>query len=265
MMKKGNRILLGITAAIAALGIGIIVGGTLVAGPTHSEVEEPNKTTVVVPDIPAKALASQRILLVATPAATRDVVNSVQKNISRAAGVVSGVITLTPKFSDPSSDLALGTLITETLPAGIKLPTDRDQNSGRLAGVVLSGLVEKPSNPAGDTVRSEFLDRMVRAGFFAKDSYFGAADAAIIITGSDSRGKVPQSELGRRGRTIAKLGKGLAESKTPTVIAGPGKCLSYPSPETSARDQKVRKLVAVEFVDNEAGQAQVVLTLSKVL
>lgn len=264
-MKKGNRILLGITAAIAALGIGIIVGGTLVAGPNNTETVENNKPAVAAPEIPAKALASQRVLLVATPAANRNVVNKVQKNISRAAGVVSGVITLTPKFSDPTSDLELGTLITETLPAGIKLPTDRDQNSGRLTGVVLSGLAQKPSNPAGDTVRSEFLDRMSRAGFFAKDSYFGAADAAIIITGSDSEGKVPQSESGRRGLTIAKLGKGLAESKTPTVIAGPGKCLSYPSPEISARNQKVKKLVAVEFVDNEVGQAQTILKLAEVL
>ncbi|MFY9189830.1 MAG: copper transporter [Lawsonella sp.] len=264
-MKKGNRILLGITAAIAALGIGIVVGGTLVSVPTTSDAPETTETKVVVPEIPAKALASKRIMLVATPAANRDVVNKVQKNISRAAGVISGVITLTPKFSDPASDLELGTLITETLPAGITLPTDRDQNSGRLAGVVLSGLAEKPSNPKGDTVRSEFLDRMVRAGFFAKDSYFGAADAAILITGSDSQGKVPPSETGRKGTTLAKLGKGLAESGTPTVVAGPGQCLSYPSPALSARDMKIKKLRAVEFVDNEAGQAQAVVTLSQIL
>ena len=106
-MKKGNRILLGITAAIAALGIGIVVGGTLVSVPTTSDAPETTETKVVVPEIPAKALASKRIMLVATPAANRDVVNKVQKNISRAAGVISGVITLTPKFADPASDLEL--------------------------------------------------------------------------------------------------------------------------------------------------------------
>lgn len=262
-MKKGNRIVLGITAALAALGIGIIVGGTLVATPgstPNATVQE--EVVEKVPAVPANALASKRVLVIATPAANRITMSKVQQRIGRAAGVVSGVITLTPKFSETNADLELGTLITETLPAGIKLPTDRDQNAGRLTGVVLSGLVHKPSNPAGDTVRSEFLDRMVRAGFFAQDSYYGAADVAVLITGSDANGKIPASESGKKAITLAKLAKGLAERDTRTVVAGPGNCFDYPGPVSIAQEQKIDELRVVQRVNQEAGQAKVILQLA---
>ena len=69
-MKKGNGIALTIAAVFAALGIGIITGGTLVSS-DNSTSTTATQTEDVVPDVPVRALANRKVLIIATPAANR--------------------------------------------------------------------------------------------------------------------------------------------------------------------------------------------------
>ena len=66
-MKKGNGIALTIAAVFAALGIGIITGGTLVSS-DNSTSTTATQTEDVVPDVPVRALANRKVLIIATPA-----------------------------------------------------------------------------------------------------------------------------------------------------------------------------------------------------
>ena len=65
-MKKGNGIALTIAAVFAALGIGIITGGTLVSS-DNSTSTTATQTEDVVPDVPVRALANRKVLIIATP------------------------------------------------------------------------------------------------------------------------------------------------------------------------------------------------------
>lgn len=263
MMKKGNGIALSIAAVCIALGVGIITGGTLVApqGP------QPSTTTHVaeeaVPEVPARALAGRKVLIIATPAANRDTVAAIQKQVTAAAGRVTGLITLTPKFATTENDAELSTLITNALPQGVELPTDRDQNSGRLTGSIVGSLAHKPDNPVGDEARSAFMDRFVANGFVTQDSFLGEANSAILISGGSANGAAPNSEDGARGVTIAKVGQGLAERKVPTVVAGAAGSEQVNGPLAAARTLTVKGLATVTNANKKSGQANIVLRVAE--
>ena len=122
-MKKGNGIALTIAAVFAALGIGIITGGTLVSS-DNSTSTTATQTEDVVPDVPVRALANRKVLIIATPAANRETIAQIQKQVTSAAGRLTGFITLTPKFAATENDAELSTLVTNALPKGVELPTD---------------------------------------------------------------------------------------------------------------------------------------------
>ena len=80
-MKKGNGIALTIAAVFAALGIGIITGGTLVSS-DNSTSTTATQTEDVVPDVPVRALANRKVLIIATPAANRETIAQIQKQVT---------------------------------------------------------------------------------------------------------------------------------------------------------------------------------------
>ena len=80
-MKKGNGIALTIAAVFAALGIGIITGGTLVSS-DNSTSTTATQTEDVVPDVPVRALANRKVLIIATPEANRETIAQIQKQVT---------------------------------------------------------------------------------------------------------------------------------------------------------------------------------------
>lgn len=262
-MKKGNGIALSIAAVCIALGAGIITGGTLVSPQGPQAGTSTQVTEEVVPDVPARALAGRRVLIIATPAANRDTVSHIQKQVTGVAGRVTGLITLTPKFAATENDVELSTLISNALPKEVELPTDRDQNSGRLTGSILGSLADKPDNPVGDEARSAFMDRLAANGFVTQDSFLGEANAAILITGGSTNGPAPHSEDGARGVTIAKVGQGLAERNIPTVVAGVTGAERANGPLAAARALNLQGVSTVTSVNKKSGQANTVVRLAE--
>ena len=259
-MKKGNGIALTIAAVFAALGIGIITGGTLVSS-DNSTSTTATQTEDVVPDVPVRALANRKVLIIATPAANRETIAQIQKQVTSAAGRLTGFITLTPKFAATENDAELSTLVTNALPKGVELPTDRDQNSGRLTGSILGSLSVQADTPTVDAARSTFMDRLAANGFVTPDSFLGEADCAILVSGGANNRSAPNSEDGVRGITIAKIAEGLAQRKVATVVTGATGAEHVNGPLTAAKTFTTKKLAVVGKADKKSGQANIVLRL----
>ena len=258
-MKKGNGIALTIAAVFAALGIGIITGGTLVSS-DNSTSTTATQTEDVVPDVPVRALANRKVLIIATPAANRETIAQIQKQVT-SAGRLTGFITLTPKFAATENDAELSTLVTNALPKGVELPTDRDQNSGRLTGSILGSLSVQADTPTVDAARSTFMDRLAANGFVTPDSFLGKADCAILVSGGANNSSAPNSEDGVRGITIAKIAEGLAQRKVATVVTGATGAEHVNGPLTAAKTFTTKKLAVVGKADKKSGQANIVLRL----
>ena len=181
--------------------------------------------------------------------------------MTSAAGRLTGFITLTPKFAATENDAELSTLVTNALPKGVELPTDRDQNSGRLTGSILGSLSVQADTPTVDAARSTFMDRLAANGFVTPDSFLGKADCAILVSGGANNSSAPNSEDGVRGITIAKIAEGLAQRKVATVVTGATGAEHVNGPLTAAKTFTTKKLAVVGKADKKSGQANIVLRL----
>jgi hypothetical protein len=155
--------LVSIVAVFLALALGIVVGTTALNGPItkdlRSQVNDAKKqrdalaaqvkqlqgqmddagqfASTYGAQLVAGALSGKNVVEIDLPGATSDMADGLAQQISAAGGKVSGRVTITKAYLDPSHGTGIDSLATGPAhPAGLSLPTTSD--AGQLGAALLA-------------------------------------------------------------------------------------------------------------------------------
>ncbi len=223
-----------------------------------------------------QALAGKAVVIFRTPDAKDDDVAAVTRIAGQAGGTVTGTVSLTQEFVEANSAEKLRTVVNSSvLPAGTQLSTklvDQGSQAGDLLGIALLSNanaaapaapavpgVAAPTVPAvpaavpaavpgvSDTQRATVLAALRDTGFitYQPADHFGAANAAIVITG----GGLPQ-DAGNQGVSVARFAAALAPRGSGTLLAG--------------RDGSATGNAAVAVTRADGGMASTITTVDNV-
>ena len=209
------------------------------------------------------ALAGKTVVLFRTPDASNDDVAAVSKIIGQAGGSVTGTVSLTHEFVEANSGEKLRTVVNSSiLPAGAQLSTklvDQGSQAGDLLGIALM-INSNPQVPVvDDTQRDTVLGALRETGFITyQPDHFGAANAAIVITG----GGLP-ADAGNQGSTVARFAAALVPHGSGAVLAGrDGSANGSAAVAVTRADGGMSGAVStVDDVDVEPGRITAILAL----
>jgi hypothetical protein len=280
--------LVSLIAVFLAVALGIVVGTTQLNGPILDDLEnqvsalEQDKRgledstrslqgeldtsdqfeTAVAPALVGGTLAGSNVLLiVANEDVDSDDVEEVGAMIVQAGGTIAGQVSLTPEFSDPSSESSIQSYVTGSgKPAGITLPEVDD--AGQLLGSLLAQvLLVPPGGTAPDTAATaSVLAGLSSLEVLRTDSdSVTPANYAVVLTSGEFTG----DQADERNATLIELVTALDAGSSGVVVAGDA---------TAARDDGLIGTIrddpavaaAVSTVDNVgtvAGRISVVLAL----
>ncbi|OBF85348.1 channel-forming protein [Mycobacterium sp. 852002-51163_SCH5372311] len=214
------------------------------------------------------ALAGKSIVLFRTPDARDDDIAAVSRNVTQAGGTVVGTVSLTQEFVEANSAEKLLTVVNSSiLPAGTQLSTklvDQGSQAGDLLGIALL-INANPSAPAIDeTQRATVLAALRDTGFitYQPSDHFGAANAAIVITG----GGLP-ADAGNQGASVARFAAALAPHGSGTLLAGrDGSATGTAAVAVTRADGGMAGTIStVDDVDSEAGRITAILGLHELI
>jgi Copper transport outer membrane protein, MctB len=213
------------------------------------------------------ALAGRAVVLFRTPDAKDDDIAAVSKIVAQAGGTVTGTVSLTQEFVEANSAEKLRTVVNSSiLPAGAELSTkllDQGSQAGDLLGIALLINVN-PAVPAvpevQETQRATVLAALRDTGFitYQPTEHFGAANAAIVITGA---GLPP--DAGNQGASVARFATALAPHGSGTVLAGrDGSAAGTAAVAVARADGGMASTIStVDNVDSEPGRITAILGL----
>jgi hypothetical protein len=282
--------LVSLIAVFLAVALGIIIGTTALNEPILTDIEdqvsdlEQDKRSLedqtqalqaqvdaaqafdaaVAPALVEGTLTDASVLLVVTnEEIAPETVESVSALVGEAGGTLAGQITLSPAYSDPSTEAALQGYVTGGgLPSGVQLPEADD--AGQLVGALLAQvLMIPPGGPAPDTAGiSSVLAGLSALDVLSQDSdSVVPADYAIVL----ASGAFTGDDAAERTGTLVDLVTSLDAAGSGAVVAGDASSAAETGlvgviradPELSA---------AVSTVDNvgvTAGQVSAVLALGQ--
>ncbi len=280
--------LVSLIAVFLAIALGIVIGTTQLNGPILDRLEtqvdalEQDKRaledstrtlqsdlddsdefeTALAPALVDGALADTGVLLVVASAKVdADDVEEVSALITQAGGNVTGQISLTPAYTDPSSESSLLSYATGSgLPAGITLPDVDD--AGQLIGSLLAQvLMVPPGGVAPDTVAtSSVLAGLPALEVLTTDSEsVSPANIALVLTAGEFTGV----QADERNETLIELLTALDAAGSGVVVAGDAAAAREDGLIGAVRDD-VGTSAAVSTVDNigsAAGRISTVLAL----
>lgn len=237
--------LVSLIAVFLAVALGIVIGTTQLNGPILDDLEsqvdalERDKrsledrtqalegqldtteefTDVVAPALVEGTLTGRSVLLVvANDGVAAEDVEQVGSLVARAGGTVAGQISLTPAFSDPSSEASLQSYVTGSgLPAGVTLPEVDD--AGQLVGALLAQvLLVPPGGTAPDpAATSSVLAGLPALEVLSTDSdSVTPADFAVVLTAGEFTG----GQADERNNTLIELLTALDARGSGVVVAG---------------------------------------------
>jgi hypothetical protein len=280
--------LVSLIAVFLAVALGIVIGTTQLNGPILDDLEsqvdalEEDKRsledqtrtlqgevdtsdefeTAVAPALVQGALAGSSVLLVKANEDVEDeTVEEVSALIAEAGGTVSGQITLTPAYTDPSSETSLLSYATGSgLPAGITLPEAED--AGQLIGSLLAQVLMVP---AGGAAPDTAATSSVLAGLPALDVLRTDSDSvtpanyALVLTAGEFQGE----QAAERNATLIELITALDAGGSGAVVAGDAAAAREDGLIGAVRsDPEVSSSVStVDNVGSPAGQISTVLAL----
>lgn len=161
---------------------------------------------------------SSVLLVVADEDVDTETVEEVGDLIRQAGGTVAGQITLTPEFSDPSSESSLQSYATGSgLPAGITLPEVDD--AGQLVGSLLAQVLMIP--PGGvepdSAATSSVLAGLPALEVLRTDSEsVTPANYAVVLTD----GELTDDQAEDRNANLVELVEALDQAGSGVVVAG---------------------------------------------
>lgn len=280
--------LVSLIAVFLAIALGIVVGTTQLNGPILDRLErqvdslEQDKRsledetrslqgeldtsdefeTALAPALVEGALTDRSVLLVVTSEEVdSDDVEEVSALITEAGGSIAGQVSLTPAYTDPSSESSLSSYATGSgLPAGISLPEGDD--AGQLVGSLLAQvLVVPPGGTAPDTAAtSSVLAGLTSLEVLTTDSEsVSPANYALVLTAGEFTGE----QAAERNETLVELVTALDAGGSGAVVAGDAASARENGLIGAVRDDPGVS-AAVSTVDNlgaPAGQISTVLAL----
>ncbi|RZU31608.1 copper transporter [Blastococcus saxobsidens] len=237
--------LVSLIAVFLAVALGIVIGTTQLNQPILNDIRnqvtdlEQDKRALedqtqalqtqvdtansfqdeVAPALVRNSLEGRSVLLVATGEEVGpETIEEVTALVAEAGGSVSGVVRLTPGYTDPSSEAGLQSYVTGSgLPAGIQLPEDGD--AGALVAALLAQVLMVPAGGAApDTAAaSSVLAGLVSLDVLSQETAAVApADFAVVLTSGEIDGEDPE----RRNAALVQLVTALDTTGSGAVVAG---------------------------------------------
>ncbi len=280
--------LVSLIAVFLAIALGIVVGTTQLNGPILDRLEsqvdalEQDKRsledttrslqgeldtsdafeTALAPALVEGALAGSSVLVVlADEDVDSDDVEAVTALITQAGGIIAGQISLTPAYTDPSSESSLLSYATGSgTPPGLTLP-EVDDAGQLIASLLAQVLMIPPSGLAPDTAAtSSVLAGLPALEVLTTDSdSVSPANFALVLTAGEFSG----DEAGERNETLVELVTALDAGGSGVVVAGDAASARENGLIGAIRDD-ADVSAAVSTVDNlgsPAGQISTVLAL----
>ncbi len=280
--------LVSLIAVFLAVALGIVIGTTQLNGPILDDLEsqvgalEEDKRSLedqtrsletqldtsdefesaIAPDLVAGALAGSSVLVVvANGEVDSEEVEQVSSLVVQAGGTVSGQISLTPAYTDPSSESSLLSYVTGAgLPAGVTLPEVDD--AGQLVGSLLAQVLMIPPDGAAPptAATSSVLAGLPALDVLSTDSdSVSPANLALVLT----EGEITGEDAAERTATLVELVTALDGAGSGVVVAGNAPAAREAGLIGTVRDDP-SVTAAVSTVDNlgrPAGRINTVLAL----
>jgi hypothetical protein len=200
-------------------------------------------------------LNGTRVVLVVAPGVPADQVSKTSDLLRAAGSTVSGVVRLTPAWSDPTQATVLAGITDQLAPADTKAG-DGSQASSAASALAAALLATKPAD-IGSTSDSAtaLLAGLAQGGFLTQAGSPDSAAGLAVLLGPS----------GRTGAALAPLAVALSAAGTGAVTAAPrGSAAANGLVGTLRSDAKTRASVTtVDAVDLAAGRLAAVLALAR--
>jgi hypothetical protein len=242
--------LVSIIAVFLALAVGIVVGTAALNGPIQdglrnsinrltndkrsleTNVEQlrgqvsasDEFATRVGPQLVARSLADQRVLLVTTPETPGDLAERLRPLLADAGATVTGSLEVRGALGDPEQRQLLEDLVAQVLPAGVKLPEGEPVE--RATAVLAAALVTGPEVKAVDEGEAQaVLSAFEEADLVSFRAEPGAENGltpatVVLVLAPPGPGKESPAEQERLGAMLA-LADTFDDRSRGLVVAGP--------------------------------------------
>lgn len=207
-------------------------------------------------------LTGKSVVLLRTPDAAEDDIESIASLVGQAGGSVTGTVSLTEEFVDANSAEKLDSVVNSPIvPPGAQLDTslvDATAQAGDLLGIVLLTGPEPGGPTIDDPARETVLATLRETGFLSYGEVRGGADAAVVVTGG-----ALGDDAGNRGLSVARLAAGLGRHGSGAVLAGEtGSSTGVAAVAVARADPELSRMVTtIDDVDSEAGRMTVILAV----
>lgn len=212
-------------------------------------------------------LAQRTVVVITAPDADSADRDAVVALIRQAGGTVTGLLSLTAAFVDPTSADQLRSTVTNVIPAGVALPTG-NVDGGSLAGallgsvLLLNGTTAQPQGTPQQLI--VVMQALQAAGFIGQgDGAVKPAQLAVVLTG----GAVTGNGAGDRAASMARFAAAIDRAGAGAVLAGRSGSADGNGPVGVARSDTTitAALTTVDNVDSSAGRITTVLGLQEQL
>jgi hypothetical protein len=272
--------LVSIVAVFLALALGIVVGTTALNGPItkdlrrqvndakkqrdtlaaqvktlQGQVDDAGQFAATYGDqLVAGSLKDQNIVAVTLPGATSDMQDGIAREVNAAGGHISGRVTLTKTYLDPSHGSAIVSLVTTAHPIGWTAPETND--SAALGGSLLSYVL---TGRGSQTDLTQVLAQFSELHMVETDGQPITPSKTVVVIGHgtlDPKEYASQAELG--------LVSALSKAGAHVVVAGDEGSATAGGLVAAVRASNTANAAVstIDNADNPSGQVASVLALA---
>lgn len=273
--------IVSIVAVFLALALGIVVGTTALNGPITKDLRnqvndvkkqrdtlaaEVKRLQGQVDDagqfastygaqLVANSLAGRNVLEIVLPGATSEMQDGLSQQVTAAGGKISGRVTITKAYLDPSRGAGVNSLATGPAhPIGWTAPetSEADQLGGSLLAYVLLGRGER-------TDLTQVLGGFSELHMLSVEGQDITPSTTVVVLG---HGSMPAKDYG--GTAELSLVAALARAGGHVVVAGDGASASQDGLVSLVRKSKPNRaaVTTVDDADSAFGQVSAVLALA---
>jgi hypothetical protein len=280
--------------SIAAIFLALAVGVALGAGPLKGELDRQLRGTIsavskekdglrrqiadlqqgdkyrdsfaadIAPSLVKGRLSGQKVVLVALPNADSGVVKGVEQSLTSANATVTGTVSMTDKWSDPSQRQFLEELATRLVTGDVRMP-DNGSAYDR-AGVVLArALVTRDAGAAGrkDSATPTIMGAFGEGDLVDGDSDLPQADLAVVVAPPVPKGA--QTPDPAANEAWVALARSLDAASQGAVVLGDASSANEGGVLASLRDdaQASAQVSSVDVADLASGRVAAVWALAE--
>lgn len=284
--------LVSIVAIFLALSVGIVLGTSFLEDPVIKATEslanqlrvgndelrdqvdalqsrEAGNDALITSSTPRlvqDALASERVVIVEAPGVTAGTREAAQQVIAASGATVTGRITLTDRYVDPSGSASIDALVTEAKPVDMTLPVE-GTTYDKAAVLLASAIVTSDPAQMGkvNPTATGILEAFQRGGLLTvTDQPAKRADLAVLIAPPEP---YTGDNAAQQAGAIVSMALGLDEGGRGAVLTGAltgtaaGGAIAALREDTAVAE----KVSSVDNLDMPAGRVVVVYALREQL